>query len=94
AYFTLLIELVWGKKRILEVYLNVIETGPGIYGAEAASQSYFNKPASKLSPSESALIAAILPNPQKWSPAHPTPYLYGRQKWILWNMANIGKIEY
>ena len=94
VYFTALIELVWSKKRIMEVYLNVIETGDGIYGAEAASRAYFNKPAEKLSRSEAALIAAILPNPRKWNPAHPTGYLLGRQQWILWNMGNIGRLEY
>lgn len=94
VYFTFLIELVWSKKRIMEVYLNVIETGKGVYGVEKASQTYFNKPAKKLSPGEAALIAAILPNPRKWNPAKPTPYLLGRQQWILWNMNNIGKLEY
>ncbi len=94
VYFTVLIEFVWGKERIMEVYLNVIETGKGIYGAEAAAQTYFERPASKLTKGESALLAAILPNPQKWNPASPTPYLLGRQQWILWNMGNIGKIEY
>jgi len=94
AWFTVLIELVWSKERIMEVYLNVIETGKGIYGAEKASQIYFNKPASKLTASEAALLAAILPNPLKWSPAKPTRYLFSRQQWILWNMGNIGKLEY
>jgi len=94
AYFTVLIEFVWPKKRILEVYLNVIETGKGIYGAEMASETYFNKPASKLGPGESALIAAILPNPLKWDPSRPTPYILSRRQWILWNMGNIGKIEF
>lgn len=94
VYFTVLIEFVWGKKRILEVYLNVIETGKGIYGAEVASQSYFGKSASGISRGEAALIAAILPNPLKWNPASPTPYIRGRQQWILWNMNNIGKLDY
>jgi monofunctional biosynthetic peptidoglycan transglycosylase len=94
VYFTFMIELVWSKKRIMEVYLNVIETGDGIYGAEAASRAYFNKPAAALSRSEAALLAAILPNPRKWNPAHPTGYLVGRQQWILWNMGNIGKVDY
>jgi monofunctional glycosyltransferase len=94
AYFTFLIELVWSKKRIMEVYLNVIETGKGIYGVEKASQIYFNKRALKISPGEAALVAAILPNPLKWSPSRPTPYLLSRQQWILWNMGNIGKLEY
>jgi len=94
VYFTSLIEFIWGKKRIMEVYLNVIEMGKGIYGAEAAAQTYFGKPAAKLSRGESALLAAILPNPQKWSPNSPTPYLLERQEWILWNMGNIGKIDF
>jgi monofunctional glycosyltransferase len=94
AYFTVLIEFVWGKKRILEVYLNVIETGKGIYGVGAASGIYFKKPASDISRREAAMIAAILPNPLKWNPSSPTPYLRGRQQWILWNMDNIGKINF
>lgn len=93
AYFTLLIEFVWGKKRIMEVYLNVIETGKGIYGAEAIAQEAFGKSAARLSRSEAALIAAILPNPVKWNVKSPTPYIQSRQQWILWNMNNIGKIK-
>jgi len=94
VYFTFLIETVWGKKRIMEVYLNVIEMGNGIYGSEAASQNYFFKPASALTRDQAALIAAILPNPRKWNPSHPSPYLLTREEWILWNMANIVKVEY
>lgn len=75
AYFTYLIEFVWGKRRILEVYLNIIEMGDGIYGIEAASQLYFGKPASRLSAQEAALITAVLPNPRKWSPAKPSGYI-------------------
>jgi monofunctional biosynthetic peptidoglycan transglycosylase len=89
AYFTLLIEIIWSKERIMEVYLNVIEMGNGIYGAEAAARLYFKKPAYKLSKKESALIAAILPNPRKWSPVRPTAYLNKRQIWIMYNMNNI-----
>jgi monofunctional glycosyltransferase len=94
VYFTGLIELVWSKKRIMEVYLNVIEMGKGIYGAEAASEVYFGKPAAKLSRSEAALLAAILPDPARWNPSRPTAYLVNRQQWILWNMGNIGRVEY
>ncbi len=94
VYFTFLIETVWGKRRIMEVYLNVIEAGNGIYGAEAASRAYFNKPATALNRSQAALLAAILPNPRKWNPAYPSSYILGREQWILWNMANIGKVEY
>jgi len=86
VYFTSLIELLWSKERIMEVYLNVIEMGDGIYGAEAASQEYFHKPASRLKSPEAALIAACLPNPIKWSPARPTPYILRKQAWILHHM--------
>lgn len=89
AYFTFLIELIWPKARIMEVYLNVIETGEGIYGIEAASQHYFKKPAEKLTRNEAALIAAVLPNPRRWNPARPTPYIQGRQVWILRQMNNL-----
>lgn len=82
-YFTTMIELTWSKKRIMEVYLNVIEMGDGIYGAEAAAQKYFHKPASKLTRGEAALIAAALPNPRKRNPAAPSDYLWRRQARIL-----------
>ena len=94
AYFTALIELVWSKRRIMEVYLNVIEMGKGIYGAEAAAKVHFGKPAARLTRAESALLAAILPSPAKWNPARPTSYLINRQQWILWNMGNIGSVSY
>jgi monofunctional glycosyltransferase len=94
AYFTVLVEFIWPKKRIMEVYLNVIEMGVGIYGAEMASRTYFNKPAIKLDRAEASLIAVILPNPRKWDPVHPTNWLRSRQQWIIWNMGNIGKIDY
>jgi len=94
AYFTVLIELVWSKRRIMEVYLNVIEMGKGIYGAEAAAKVHFGKPAARLTRAESALLAAILPGPAKWNPARPTSYLINRQQWILWNMGNIGSVSY
>ena len=73
-----LLELAWGKRRILEVYLNVIEWGPGVYGAEAASERYFGIPAADLGPQQAALLAAALPNPLRWSPGAPTPYLRAR----------------
>jgi monofunctional biosynthetic peptidoglycan transglycosylase len=92
VYFTFLIETIWGKKRIMEVYLNVIEMGNGIYGAEAASQKYFHRPASALTRDQAALIAGALPNPLKADPAHPSAYLQSRKQWILWNMANIGEM--
>lgn len=90
-YFTGLIEVFWGKKRIMEVYLNVIEMGDGLYGVEEAAQTYFHKPASKLSRSESASIAAVLPNPRRWRPDKPTPYIIKKRGWIQWNMNNVEK---
>lgn len=83
AYFTLLIEWVWGKERILEIYLNSIEMGPGIFGIEAASQKYFNKPAKDLNAQEAAQIAAILPNPKVYKVVPPSPYVQKRSTWIL-----------
>jgi monofunctional biosynthetic peptidoglycan transglycosylase len=83
AYFTALIELFWSKKRIIEVYLNVIEMGDGVYGAEAAAQFYYNKSASKLSKGEAALLIAVLPNPRRWTPLTPTRYIYRKQRLIL-----------
>jgi monofunctional glycosyltransferase len=78
AYFTVLIETVWGKSRIMEVYLNVIEWGRGIYGAEAASRAYFGHGAASLSPREAAVLAAVLPNPRVLSAAAPSAYVEGR----------------
>jgi monofunctional biosynthetic peptidoglycan transglycosylase len=83
AYFTLLIELIWGKQRIMEVYLNVIEFGPGVYGAEAASQRFFKKSAADLTRYQAALLAAVLPNPDEWSAADPGPYVRKRANTIM-----------
>lgn len=94
VYFTALIEVFWGKRRIMEVYLNVIEMGNGIYGAEMASQTYFRKPAAKLSRQEAALLATILPNPRKWNPAKPTSYMLRKQKWIIRNMNNVDPVDF
>ncbi len=82
AYFTVLIEALWSKERIMEVYLNVVELGDGIYGVGAASVVYFHHPPSKLSSSEAALLAAVLPNPRRFQVAHPTPYVRFRQTMI------------
>jgi monofunctional biosynthetic peptidoglycan transglycosylase len=90
VYFTFLIELMWPKERIMEVYLNIIEMGDGIYGAQAASKAYFKKDALKLSAHEAALIAAILPNPRRYSATRPSGYVRGRQAWIVGQMANHG----
>lgn len=94
AYFTFLIEVFWGKKRIMEVYLNVAEMGQGIYGAEAAAQFYYNKTADRLSRSEAAMLAAILPSPLRRNPARPSAYLVARQQRILNQMNNLGKITF
>lgn len=94
AYFTLLIEIFWSKKRIMEVYLNVAEMGNGIYGAEACARKYFFKSAKSLTRSQSALIAAVLPNPRRWNPTKPTGYINQRKNWIVRNMNNLGAIEW
>jgi monofunctional glycosyltransferase len=82
AYLTPWLELGWSKARILEIYVNVAEWGPGIYGAEAAAQAYFGKSASALSAGEAALLAAVLPNPREWSPAKPSSYVRERARTI------------
>ncbi len=94
AWFTLLIEAFWSKQRIMEVYLNEIEMGDGIYGVEAASQTYFHKSASNLNRSQAALIAAVWPNPLKWSPAAPSPYIVHRKYLIMKNMRRLGPLDF
>ena len=88
------IEFCWGKRRILEVYVNIAEMGQGIYGVEAAAQHYYDKPASDLTRAESALLAAVLPAPRDRSPLQPTAYLQERQAWILGQMHNLGGPAY
>lgn len=94
VYFTFLIEHIWGKERIMEVYLNSIEMGNSIYGAEAASQYWFKKSTSKLSPSEAASIAAILPNPRKYKARPASNYIQSRVNWIVKQMGYFGKLNY
>ncbi|WP_106827974.1 monofunctional biosynthetic peptidoglycan transglycosylase [Parabacteroides pacaensis] len=93
AYFTLLIELIWGKKRIMEVYLNSIEMGDGIYGAEAVAKAHFSKKAFQLTQGESALIAASLPNPIRFNSGKPSPYLLKRKAKIISLMGKLLKIK-
>ncbi len=93
AYFTILIEAVWSKERIMEVYLNSIEMGNGIYGASAVAKHHFRKTPDKLTRAECALIAATLPNPRKFSSKNPSKYILKRQQAILKNMKNIWKVE-
>jgi monofunctional glycosyltransferase len=90
AWFTLLIEVFWSKKRIMEVYLNSIEMGNGVYGAEAAAQHWFKKPAAKLNKDESAAIAAVLPNPVKYVANPPGAYIGKRKAWIKQQMSYWG----
>ncbi len=93
AYYTTLIELVWGKKRIMECYLNVIEFGDGIYGCEAAAQHYFHHSAEHLTRREAALLATCLPSPLKMNPARPGPYLSRQASIVQGRMAKYGRIN-
>lgn len=93
-YFTALIETLWTKERILEVYLNVIEMGKGIYGAQAASEAYFKRDAYKLNTTQSALMAAVLPNPEKLSVQNPSLYVLERQQWIMEQMQHLRTGDY
>ena len=93
AYFTLLIEARWPKRRILEIYLNIAEFGYGVYGAEAAAQRFIHIPAAKLSRSDSAVLAAVLPNPQRLIAAAPSAYVQERRDWILGQMQALGGPE-
>ena len=90
AWLTPQIELLWPKRRIMEVYLNVVELGPGIYGAEAAARTYFGKPASALGAQEAALLVSILPSPRDWSPVRPSDYLQGRARTIRTRINQLG----
>lgn len=89
VYFTFMIELVWGKERILDVYLNVVEMGDGIFGIEMAANQYFNKSASNLTRQEAALIAACLPNPKGYKVKPPSAYISGRSRTIMRQMNNL-----
>ena len=91
AYFTALIEFVWSKRRILEVYLNIVEFGPGIFGVEAASRRYFAKSSVGLSAAEAAILAAVLPNPYRLQADNPSPYVQERSRWIRQQMRRLGK---
>nr|WP_314897897.1 monofunctional biosynthetic peptidoglycan transglycosylase [uncultured Flavobacterium sp.] len=94
AYFTVLIETIWGKKRIMEVYLNSIEMGDGVYGAQAAAEHWYRKDASNLTPIQAAGIAAILPNPRKYSATSSSSYINRRKAKIVRVMRHVGRIEY
>lgn len=94
AYFTILIEFIWSKQRILEVYLNIAQMGDWIYGVGAASEVYFKKSASQLTREQAALLAAVLPNPVKYSVTKPSSYVRFRQRWILKQMRQLGGDNY
>ena len=89
AWFTVIIEVSWTKRRILEVYLNIAEFGPGVYGVPAASRIYFAKRPAQLSAAEAALLAAVLPNPKQLRVQHPTEYVRERQRWIMEQSARL-----
>jgi monofunctional biosynthetic peptidoglycan transglycosylase len=93
AWFALLLELLWDKRRILEVYLNIVEFGPGIYGIEAAGRYYFGTPAQALSSLQAARLAAVLPNPYRYRANPPSPYVQRRSQWILQQMRQLGTIS-
>jgi monofunctional biosynthetic peptidoglycan transglycosylase len=88
-YFTFMIELIWGKKRILEMYLNVAEMGKGVFGIEAAAQACFKKPAKKLTRQEAAMIAACLPNPKVYTVKPLSRYVAAKYPWVMRQMANL-----
>src|SRR5215471_13941536 len=94
AYFTVLLEGLWGKRRILETYLNIVEFGDGVYGVEAASQRFFQKPSARLTPEEAALLAAVLPNPHRLKVNAPSNYVRERQQWILRQMRQLGGVSF
>lgn len=94
AWYTVLIEVFWPKQRILDVYANIAEFGDGVYGAEAAARTYFGKPASRLTPSESARMAAVLPSPRRYSIAKPGPYVQRRSRWIERQVRHLGGPAY
>lgn len=94
AYYTVLLELMWSKKRIIEVYLNIAEMGDNVFGVGIASKIYFKKSPLNLTVEECALLAAVLPNPVRFSAANPSEYTLKRQEWILEQMSSLGGTEY
>lgn len=94
AWFTVLIERLWPKERILEVYLNIVEFGRGLYGVQAASRTYFHVPAARLTREDAALLAAVLPNPRRLHVERPSRYVLSRKDWILGQMRQLGGSAY
>ncbi|MHC1705165.1 MAG: monofunctional biosynthetic peptidoglycan transglycosylase [Tenuifilaceae bacterium] len=93
AYFTVLMEGLWTKKRIMEVYLNIVEFGKGVYGVEKAAQKFYKKPAKQLNRYDAAMLTTVLPSPAKRNPANPSSYMYSYQRRVLWNMTTIGSVD-
>lgn len=93
-YISLLLELIWGKQRIMEVYLNVIEFGPGIYGIEAASQRFFGMPSDRLTQMQAAQLAVVLPNPYRIQPTPMSDYVSRRTHWVMRQMNNLGAVTF
>ena len=94
AYYTVLLEYFWSKERILEVYLNIAEMGKDVFGVGAASIIFFNKLPIRLTKSEGALIAAVLPNPKRYSIKYPSGYVRSRQQWVMKQMDSLGGVSY
>lgn len=94
SWFTVWIELIWSKQRTLEIYLNSVEWGEGIFGIEAASRHYFGVSAKQLTKEQASLLAAVLPNPRKWSPVNPNILTQKKAKWILGQMENLDTKKY
>jgi len=94
AYFTMLLEITWPKRRILEVYTNIAELGDGIYGADAAAREFFHKPPAQLTAHESALLAAVLPNPKKLRADRPSAYVLRHADWIERQVRQLGGVSY
>jgi monofunctional biosynthetic peptidoglycan transglycosylase len=94
AYFTVLLQALWPRERILEVYLNVAQFGPGIYGVEAAARRFYHEPASRLTASQAALLAAVLPDPLHWHVERPSRFVAWKRQWILAQMRNLGGAAY
>jgi len=93
AYYTVLLETFWDKRRILETYLNIVEFGDGVYGVEAAAQRYFHKSAARLTAEDAAILAAVLPNPHRLKANAPSSYVRQRQHWILQQMRQLGGVH-
>lgn len=94
AYFTVLLETLWPKERILEVYLNIVQFGSGIYGVEAAAGRFYHEPAARLTAEQAALLAAVLPNPVHWHVERPSRFVRWKERWILGQMRNLGGAAY